>query len=349
VPVTREDVARLAGVSTTTVSYVVNSGPRPVSKETRLRVLQAVDQLRYQPSTIAQSLKTNRTHTVGILISDILNPILAAIAKNAQDLLLQLDYSLILCDSDESPDRELIWLRMLHRRRVDGIILLPTGANQSSIYAMKESGQHIVLIDRQVEGLGDDCVMFENERGAYDAVRHLISLGHSRIGMLNLKTSLTPGRERGDGYTRALREAGLPVLPELVREGGYKGLDGCDLAASLLDVDPPPTALFASSSRLALCALQDIKRRGLHMPDDVALCAFDDIPFYTLVTPSITAVSYDTQDFARQTVQFLIQRINSAYVGGARSARISCPLQVRESTIGLSAIQPTQQLSIARV
>ena len=129
--VTRDDVAKLAGVSVATISYVVNNGPRPVSDETRKKVLWAIEQLGYRPSAIARSLKTKRTLSIGVVISDVLNPILAAISKVAEDLLLQQGYSLAVCNSDESPERELVWLRQLLQRRVDGIVLLPTGGNRS--------------------------------------------------------------------------------------------------------------------------------------------------------------------------------------------------------------------------
>ena len=119
--VTRDDVAKLAGVSPATVSYVVNNGPRPVSPETRQRVLWAIEQLNYTPSAIARSLKTSQTHTIGLIISDILNPFLASIVKSTEDLLLARDYGLIVVNSDESPERELFWLRMLLRRRMDGL------------------------------------------------------------------------------------------------------------------------------------------------------------------------------------------------------------------------------------
>ena len=334
--VTRDDVAKLAGVSTATVSYVLNKGPRPVSEETRKKVLWAIEQLNYRPSAIARSLKTKKTYAIGIVISDILNPTLAAIEKSVEDLLLQQNYSLTICNSDESPERERMWLEMLRERRVDGIILLPTGSNRSLLFSLAEAGQRLVLIDRQIEGLEVDSVLFDNEAGAYEAVRHLIGLGHRRIGLLNLPASLTPGRGRLRGYEQAFREAGLPVLPHLIREGSFKAQEGQELAAALLDVNPPPTALFVASNRLAQGALKEIKTRGLRLPDDLALCVFDDVAYYEFITPSITAVDTDFHEFALKAVQFLIERINGSYVGEPRTAFIPCRLRVRESTVGMA-------------
>ena len=332
--VTRDDVARLAGVSPATVSYVINNGPRPVSDETRKKVLWAVGQLSYHPSTIARSLKTNKTRTVGIVISDIQNPLLGAIAKNVQDLLFEQDYSLTVCDSDESPDRELLWLRMLISRRMDGIILLPTGGNRPLLFSLAGLGWKLVLIDREIDGIGADCVLFDNEAASYEAVSHLIGLGHSRIGLLGLPSSLTPGRGRLAGYQRAMRDAGLVVDPHCITEGSFKAQEGYVLAGRLLDVRPRLTALFACSNGLARGALQQVRERGLRMPDDLAVCVFDDVDYYALTTPSITAISSDAREFSRTAVEFLIGRMLGTYGGESRTELVPYRLQVRESTVG---------------
>ena len=333
--VTRDDVARLAGVSPATVSYVVNNGPRPVSPATRQRVLRAIAQLNYHPSGVARSLKTQKTHTVGIVVSDILNHVLAAIAKRAEDLLFPNNYSVTLCNSDESPERERVWLGILRGKRADGILLLPTGSsNLRLIYSVLELGTQIVLIDRQINGLDVDCVLFDNEAGAYAGVRHLIELGHARIGLVNLPSHLTPGRGRLAGYIRAFRDAGLMVDHQLVREGSFKAEDGHSLTGELLDLNPPPTALLAASNRLSRGVFQQVRERGLRMPDGLAVCVFDDLPMFSYLTPSITAVRYDVEAFTKKAVRFLCERIDGKYVGGARTVLIPCELQARESTLG---------------
>jgi DNA-binding LacI/PurR family transcriptional regulator len=311
--ITRDDVARLAGVSPATVSYVINNGPRPVAVETRKRVLAAIERLNYHPNTIARSLKTQKTFTAGIVITDILNPTLASIEKSIEDLLIQQDYSLTVCNSNESPERELMWLNTLRDHRMDGVILLPTGANRPRLFAI-----------------------FDNEGGAYQAVNHLIALGHTRIGLLNLPGELSPGQGRLRGYTRALRDAGLPFLPQLVREGSFIAQEGFMLAGELLDARP--TALFVSSNRLAQGVFEQIKARHLIMPDDLALCTFDDVAYFNFFTPSITAVSADPQEFGVKAVQFLIERIEGTYQGEPRTYLVPCHLVARESTIGMQTV-----------
>jgi LacI family transcriptional regulator len=321
-------------VSPATVSYVVNNGPRPVSRETRKKVLWAIDQLDYHPSAIARSLKTNTTQTIGIVISDVLNPILASVAKNAEDLLLEEEYAITLCNSDDSPSRESIWLRTLIRRRTDGVILLSCGSNRALLSSMVDSGQSLVLIDRKIEGVDADCVLFDNESAVYDAVCHLIALGHSRIGLLNVPSAFTPGRGRLRGYKRALHDAGLFADPQLIKEGGFKAHESQSLVAELLDLRPQPSALFVSNHLLAKGVLWQVKARGLRMPADLAVCVFDDVDCYEFSTPSITAISCDIREFAQKTVHFLLDRIKGSYAGEPRSALIPYRLQVRESTVG---------------
>ena len=337
-PATRNDVAKLAGVSTATVSYVVNNGPRRVSAATQKRVLHAIEQLGYQPSAIARSLKTKRTHTVGVIVADILNYILAEFAKSAEDLLLPRDFSLTVCTSDESTARERLWLDMLYSRRVDGVLLWPTdSANLRLVHSMLDSGIKIVLLGRQVEGLSVDSVRMDNETGAYTGVQHLIQLGHTRIGLLNLPSGQTPGRERLRGYMRAFQDAGLMVDPRFIKEATFKAEQAYSVTGELLDLNPPPTALFVASNRLALGTLQQAKQRSVRVPEDLALCAFDDVPWFSYMTPSISAISYDVPTLAAKAVGFLCERIDGHYAGEPRTFELPCHLEARESTLGVQA------------
>ncbi len=334
--ITRKDVARLAGVSTATVSYVINDGPRSVAQETRKRVLWAIEQLEYQPSAIARSLVTKKTNTIGFLIPDILNPVHAAIAKTFEDALRAADYSLILGNSDETPEIELAYLRVFLGKEVDGIALNPTGENRRFLFSLVESGKHLVLLDRQLEGLSVDCVLFDSVAGTRQAVQHLIELGHSRIGLINLSRHLTPGRERLAGYERALIEAGIKLDQDLIVEGDFKAQRGEDLVKKLLQVTPPPTALFVSSNRLMRGVLRVIKQRKLRLPDDIALATFDDVGYYEDRTPSITAVSTSVAEFGYEAARILIERVSGKYHGEPRTLRVPCELKIRESTAGVS-------------
>lgn len=341
--VTRDDVARLAGVSTATVSYVVNNGPRPVARETRQTVLAAISKLDYEPDGLARSLVTRRTRTIGFIVPDILNPAHTAITRALGDALWNADYSLTLGNSDENPERELAYLRAFRGKGVDGVALTPGGGNLGALFALREAGRPLVLLDRQIEGLEADCVLFENREGTRAAVAHLIELGHRRIGLINLPAALTPGRERRDGYLDALAAAGIGSDAALIREGGFKGggdspgrrLEGRLLAADLLDGPRPPTALFVSNNRLMRGVLHLLRERGLRVPGDLALATFDDMEYYEDVTPSITAVGTSLQEFGRQVARLLLERIEHARNGqGPRVVRVPHYLNIRESTRG---------------
>ncbi|MGD8750362.1 MAG: LacI family DNA-binding transcriptional regulator [Anaerolineales bacterium] len=331
--VTRDDVARLAGVSSATVSYVVNNGPRPVSEETRKKVQKAIEILGYQPSSIARSLKTKRTTTIGLVVSDILNPVLSGIAKGIEDAILERGWNMILCNSDEDPERELRFLKMLVSKQADGIILQPTGGNMDFLNLLVNNRKKpVVLLDRQLDELDVDCVLFENEEGAYQATRHLIDIGHKRIALVSLPRHLTPGFERVAGYMRAHEEAGIPVDPALITEGSFKA-DTQDIKEALFESENPPTALMACSNRLCASFLRYAKEHNIRIPQDVALAVFDDVSHYSYITPSITAVAVDIDEFGQEAGQLLIDRINCGEEPCEPNVvRLPCTLMVREST-----------------
>jgi DNA-binding LacI/PurR family transcriptional regulator len=336
--ITRNDVARHAGVSTATVSCVVNNGPKRVSTKLKQKVLDAIKELGYQPSQIARSLKTKRSTTIGVIISDILNPVLSAIAKSIEDAILPMGYNMILCNSDEDPERELTLLQMLFSKQVDGIILLPTRKNIDYISTLVDKiKMPIVLIDRLIEGLPFDNVLFDNISGAYEVTRHLLRLGHRRIGLIGLPSHLTPGYERKIGYDKALLESGFNINPGLVVEGSFKAHEGRRLVESLLQNSKPPTALVVSSNRLLNGVLQYIREYQVNVPGDLALAVFDDVPYYQYYTPSITSVGADEVEFGRKAAQLLKVRINQEIDCPPQSIRIPCFLRVRESTIGMKS------------
>lgn len=333
--ITRDDVAKLAGVSSATVSYVINNGPRPVAEETRLKVLRAIEKLGYQPSAVARSLKTKKTATIGVIVSDILNPVLSAVAKGIEDALLPRNYNMILCNSDEDPERELTFLNMLLGKQVDGIILLPTCENKHFLFSLIDKQTlPIVLLDRRLEGLPADTILFDNESGAYQATRHLIELGHRRIACIGLPRLLTPGLERLQGYERALQEAGIPFDPALVVEGSFKAEKGSHLVDQIFASPDPPTAIMVSSNRLLNGVLEHVKENRLRVPEDIALVVFDDIPYYSYFSPTITAVGANTDQFGRQAAHMLAEQIEEKGPHQPKVIRIPVELIVRESTVG---------------
>ena len=335
--VTRDDVARLAGVSVATVSYVLNDGPRGVKPETKAKVLKAVEELDYHPSDIARSLKTNRTLTVGLIVTDIVNPFHAAVAKAIEEEARAAGYTVIQCNSDEDSEQELTYLRMLQSKRVDGIIIVPTGSSIPYLSEMIRSGWNIVQLDRRLPEVKADSVIMDNVRGAFDAVNHLIQLGHRRIALVGAPTTLTPGQQRRQGYEQALSATGIPIEPSLICESNYKAENTLALVRDFLEEPFPGTAIFVATNLLALSVMQVIRERGLSMPNDIALCVFDDPPYYKLMAPSISAVRYAIPELARTGFQLLLEQIiEQRTYDNPKHEVVPCELVVRESTVGTS-------------
>jgi DNA-binding LacI/PurR family transcriptional regulator len=262
--------------------------------------------------------------------------VLSAVAKGIEDAILPLGYSMILCNSDEDSNRELTFLNMLISKQVDGIILLPTCENINFLfYLITQQNMHMVLLDRQIEGLPVDTLLFDNVSGAYQATRHLIELGHRRIGFINLPHHLTPGSQRATGYERALAEASIPYDNSLIVEGGFKAEKGQNLAEEIFNHPDPPSAILVSSNRLLNGVLEYIKTRRLRIPEDVALVVFDDIPYYSYFTPSITAVGVDPDEFGRKAAALLKEQMIEN--GNHQTKLILTPVKlfIRESTTGV--------------
>lgn len=328
---TIHDVARAAGTSASTVSRVLTGNAR-VGDEKRRAVEEAIARLGFRPSHIARSLKTKVTYTVGLLINDIMNPFYSAVARGAEEEANRHGYSLILCNTGEDPQRELHYLGMLRDKQVDGIIFGPTSDNVEHIRELARLTP-LVQVDRALPGLDLPTVLVDNEGGACEAVRLLLGRGHQRIGLLTWDVPITSMAQRQAGYERALREAGLVPDPRLVAKAPpFQAPLTCETAEGLLARAPRPTALFALNNQLGMGALQAIRKAGLRMPQDVALVIFDDLDFFALATPSITAVSQPAFALGECAMQYLIAQIEKPGGPRPRVAILPTELVLREST-----------------
>jgi len=327
---TLRDIARRAGVSVSTVSHVLN-GTRFVSEVRRQRVLAAIQELGYEPNAVARSLKINRSHTIGLIISDINNPFFTAVVRGVEDVANQHGYSVILCNTDENPDKELNYLRILRSKRVDGLIIAPTGVLHEYLRNLVHSNFPIVFIDRELDNLPVSAVVLDNETAAYQIVKHLISLGHRRIGLISGRPRISTTTLRISGYRRALTEAGLPVDERLI-VSGYSRIEGGVAAThALLECTPPPTALFAANNLMTIGALIALAQRCLRVPDDVALVGFDDFPWADVLRPRLTTVAQPTYDLGREAAQLLMQRLKGDPNSYRKRIVLSGQLMVRES------------------
>jgi LacI family transcriptional regulator len=307
---TLRDVARLAGVSTSTVSHVLNN-TRFVSHDLRERVLAVMQELDFEPNAAARMLTLKRSYTIGLVVSDIRNPFFAALARGVEDVAQECGYTLVLCNSDENLEREMACLKALQTRQVDGILLASAGEAHALLARLVRAGFPIVLVDRELPELGVPAILMDNDGGAYTAVHHLLERGHSRIAMLSGRASISTTTERIAGYHRALLEAGVRPDPQLLVSGDSTSEGGTLATDQVLDVSPPPTAIFSGNNLMSIGALHAIVRRGLRVPDDVAMVGFDDFPYpwSDAFRPRLTTVAQPTYELGRRAADMLVERL----------------------------------------
>jgi DNA-binding LacI/PurR family transcriptional regulator len=307
--VTIKDVANKAGVSVATVSRVLNNQPT-VSPELRSRVLEAVEELGYRRDRVARSLRVKRSQIIGLIISDIRNAFFTAVARGVEDVAYQHGYSLVLCNTDEDPAKERLYVDTILAQRVAGAILSPVAEVGNYCSVLLERGIPVVSMDRRMLDLDVDTVVVTNFEGAYQAVSHLVRQGHRRIGFIGGILQATTGRERFEAYKQALTDHGIDLEDDLMTIGDSMQESGYRLASRLLGMEEPPTAIFAANNRMTLGGLDAIQERGLHIPQDVALVGFDDMPWAELLDPPLTVVAQPTYDLGQIAADMLIARIS---------------------------------------
>lgn len=313
--VTIKDVASRANVSLATASRVL-SGNASVSVETRTKVQKAARELGYKPNFLARSLKQRRTDTVGLMIADIINPFYSYLADGVLDCARNLGYHVILCATDEDVNQEKEYLEELMNQRAAGIIAVPTGENVKIWSEALNLGVKLVLVDRELPGLSEaDVVIVDNEKGSYEAIKYLIQLGHKKIAIVNGPTTTTTGKGRLEGYLQALEEACLPVNQNYVQQVTFKGESGTEAARYLLSLPDRPTAIFATNNVLGEAVYKEIYTAGLYIPKDISLIMFDDVPWASLVNPSITVVFQPTYELGYLGMELVHRSIQAEKEG----------------------------------
>jgi LacI family transcriptional regulator len=307
--VTIKDVAARAGVSSMTVSRVINDSDR-VSPETRARVDLAIEELGYVPSRLARGLIRRKTGTLALIVPDVANPFFTLIVRGAEDVARRAGYRMILCDTraDLTLERDVIEEMIAHR--VEGIVIAPVSdASRAHLRRVAKFGVPFVLVDRTVRGIQSDAIVGDNAGGARRLVEHLLALGHRRIAFIAEDDDVSTARDRHAGYTEALRAAGLPADDRLVvrttvdPEGGLAGME------RLLSLSEPPTAVFAVNNLVALGAIEAVRAAGREVPEDVALVCFDDIEYASRLYPFLTMMAQPAETLGSLGTQLLLERV----------------------------------------
>ncbi|BEP59987.1 LacI family DNA-binding transcriptional regulator [Variovorax sp. V213] len=330
---TIKDVALRAGVSVTTVSHVVND-TRHVSAKGRERVQEAIRELGYVPNAMARSLKSNTTSTLGMLIPNSSNPYFAEIVRIVEDRCFGAGYTLVLCNTDDEPHRQSVYLQVLAERRIDGLIVVSTGAGDDDSLVTQLHGLRIptVLVDREIADPACDLVETAHMQGGLLAVRHLLSLGHKRIACIGGPVGVMPSEQRIEGWRMALAEAGAtPNADALLWRGGFTSQGGYEAMHAILRTEHAPSAVFVCNDLMAIGALRAAHESGVHVPDDLSIVGFDDIELSAYTSPPLTTVAQPKERIGALAVDMLLERVG----GKRRDARkvvLQPELRVRAST-----------------
>jgi LacI family transcriptional regulator len=327
--ITIKEVATHACVSVATVSAVMNKN-KYVSPELALRVRESIAALGYKRNSFARGLKTRVSYSIGLIVPDITNPFFTNIARGAEDVANAHNYSLILGNTDEDPEKEKKYLQLLESKQADGLIIAVTARSHEYLQSLPIRHLALVSIDRSLFDLGIDTVMVDNRAGARTAVEHLIALGHRRIGLVTGIRGIAPTEERLLGYTDALEKHGIAVDPALIAVAYARVAGGERGAMQLLALKDRPTALFIMDGTMAIGALKTIAKSGLRCPEDIALACFDDFTWAAVMRPHLTVIDQPTYEIGQQSAHLLFERLQNQK-RAPREIRLQTQLIVRES------------------
>lgn len=317
-----------------------------VSEDVRKRVLKAARHLNYRPNLPARLLKGSRLNAIGILLPDVANPFCTELVEGAKQVFDEAGYTIFIATTSRSPEQERAGLQAFCDHRVDGLIVATRGTKigDAELRRTAQTKIPMVTIGRPVRLAGVDSVTADHEKGAHDTVRHLLSLGHKRIGFIGISPEDGHTLRRYGGYLAALRDAGIEPQPEYTvgppgapafatQEDGYEGM------MRLARLSQPPTAVFARNDFAAIGALRAAGRLGLSVPGDVAIAGFDNIPLAAFTTPPLTTADQSIFKQGVTAARFLLERITGEHAGDRRSASMPCTLIIRESTDANAAQQ----------
>jgi len=326
-PATLADVAREAGTSASTASRAL-SGRGYVSPGARARLIAAAERLAYVPNASARTLKQRTSRVVGVVVSDLGNLFYAGLAAGIEQTLREARYQMIVLSDNSDTAQEIAGIRTFLAMRSAGVIITPVGPEPARL--LSRHGVPVVEVDRQLADAPCDAVLVDNERGAGDAVGHLLALGHRRVALLVAETNWTSDAGRLLGYRTAHAEAGVAVDERLILPIRFHAPDAEPRIARLLD-EEEPTAIFAANNELAEHAWRVLQRRGLELPRDLSLVAFDDVPWMSLVDPAITVVAQPVVEMGRRAAALLLRRTDSP-ISPPRVECLQPTLVVRGST-----------------
>jgi len=327
-----KDVAKKAGVSIATVSRVINESGF-VSEELKTKVVNAMETLDFKPNIIARSLRSNKTNIIGLLIPNNSDPMFAELSNEIEQILFELNYNLILCNTLYDENIEKKYLDSIISRRIDGIIIVPVNKESTHINKIVKSGVPVVVLERIMVDPIFDIVCTDDFDGAYKAADYLIKMGHRKIGYIDRPVTLPHSIERISGIRRAFEKNMLVFREDLIVKGGFSYLDGSEAMKKILQIDPEISAVMTFGDIPAIGAIRYINDRGLFVPEDISVIGFDDITQCSYSIPRLTTVHVEKIKIARAACEIITKRINSVEFFERQEIFIKPRLVIRESVI----------------
>lgn len=307
-----KEIAKAAGVSTATVSRVLN-GSDKVRESTAKKVKKVVDEMNYRMDHVARRMKVKQTDSlvIGLVITDIDNPFFSSVAKGVEDVASKNKLVTMICNTNENPEKERFFLNAMLSEKVSGVIIVPTTGNLDFFQELVQDGFPMVMVDRKPKDLKIDTVSLNNQKGSYDAVKKLIENGHRRIGFVAGIKGLSNTEERLSGYFKALKEEKIEIQDELIFFGNYVEEGGRKAIASFMSLRNPPSAVFSSNNLMTLGCIKEIYKRKLSIPKDIAIIGFDDSVWAEALIPPLTTVKQPGFELGVNAAELLIKRLNN--------------------------------------
>ena len=318
---TMKDIARETGLGLATISSYLNGGN--VREKNRIKIEEAIEKLHFEVNEVARGLKTNRTKTIGIILPELNNIFFSEIITAAEDLLRSHGYATMICDCRSDVKREEEAAEFLLHRRVDGLIMMPTGAEKKVFDRFRKSGRPVVLIDRRMENGDCDCVLVDNEGAAQNAVKRLMKKGHKKIGMITGPDNVYTARERQRGYELAIQESSKARSAQqsdlkgktdrtdtkLLADGNYTIAGGAKAMRKLYEDNPDMTAVFVTNYEMTMGAMIEVNELGIQIPDELSVIGFDNLQFARACRPKLTIVSQPTDRIAREVARIMLEHL----------------------------------------
>ncbi|RKD29475.1 LacI family DNA-binding transcriptional regulator [Thermohalobacter berrensis] len=332
--VTIDDIAKAAGVSSATVSRVLNNSGY-VKDETREKVLKAIKELNYTPSAIARSLSKKKTNTIGVVVPEINNPFFGEIIKGISEVADEHNFNLILCNTDEDIKKELRALKLLKEQRIEGILITPTSTDSDYsseyLWTIENLGIPVVLIDGHVKYSNFNGVFVDHIKGAYDAVKTLIDEGHEKIAIITGRMNSRPARERLAGYKKALKLHNIPIKEEYIFYGDYTHEKAYEITKKILEMKDRPTAIFVSSNMMVLGCIKAFSENNIEIPKDMAIIGFDKVEVLNIIGMNISFINGPTIEMGKIAMKMLIDILNNSQATDTKTINLSPQLVLKGS------------------